>query len=61
MTKPAYYLWRSDFQNEDALLQEKKKYTGLGFRVVIYRDGKKNIQDGLKALIKNNYKSDFYI
>ncbi|MDO4941473.1 MAG: hypothetical protein Q4E73_01370 [Lachnospiraceae bacterium] len=57
MAKPVYYLWKSDFQNEDALSKEKKKYTDFGFRVVIYQDAQseKNIHDGLKALIKNHY------
>lgn len=57
MAKPVYYLWKSDFQDEDALSKEKKNYIDLGFRVVVYRDGQseKNIHDGLKALIKNHY------
>lgn len=61
MTKPAYYLWKSDFPSDDALSKEKKKYTDFGFRVVIYQDGQngKNIHDGLKTLIKNHYPSDF--
>lgn len=56
MAKPSYYLWKSDFLNEDALSKEKKKYADAGFRVVIYRDGKSpdNIHDGLKALIQNH-------
>lgn len=60
LKKPNYYLWKSDFQNDTALLQAKAKYTQLGFRVVIYQDGRKenNIHDGLKALIKNHYRSD---
>jgi len=60
LTKPTYYLWNSDFQNEDALSKEKEKYTGFGFRVVVYQDGESenNIHDGLKALIKNHYPSD---
>lgn len=60
MTKPTYYLWRSDFQNEDALLKEKKKYIDFGFRVVVYQDrgSENNIHDGLKALIKNHYPCD---
>lgn len=61
MTKPTYYLWKSDFPNDDALSKEKKKYTDFGFRVVVYQDGqnRKNINDGLKALIKNHYPSKF--
>lgn len=57
MTKSSHYLWKSDFQDEDALLKEKRKYTDLGFRVVIFQDGhnENNIHDGLKALIKNHY------
>lgn len=60
MARPAYYLWKSDFPNEDALSKEKKKYTDFGFRVVVYQDGPKenNIHDGLKALIKNHYPSN---
>lgn len=61
MAKPTYYLWKSDFPNNDALSKEKKKYTDFGFRVVVYQDGQseKNIHDGLKALIQNHYPSKF--
>lgn len=57
MAKPTYYLWKSDFETEEALSQEKMKYTAMGFRVVIYQDGisKTNIHNGLKELIKNHF------
>lgn len=57
MKKPTYYLWKSDFQNEDALSEAKKKYTDLGFRVVTYQENSnnKNIHDALKTLFKNHY------
>lgn len=60
MLKPVYHLWKSDFQTEDAFLQEKRKYTDFGFRVVTYQDGQNSdlIQLGLKELIKNHYQDE---
>ena len=56
LAKPTYCLWKSDYETENALLQEKKKYIDSGFRVVVYQDGQNErmIHDGLKELIKNH-------
>ena len=57
MSKPTYYLWKTDFSSEKEYETAKDKYRELGFRVVTYLDGQndKNIHDGLKAVIKNHY------
>lgn len=54
--KPTYYLWKQNYNTEEELQETKDKYIKNGFRVVIYRDGltEKNIQEGIKALIKNH-------
>ena len=58
LSKPTYYLWQTDFVSQDAFQKEKEKYTRMGFRVVAFLDGQPdtNIQDGIKALIKNHIK-----
>lgn len=60
MNKPTYRLWKTDFQTEEEFIQEKKKYTSLGFRVVTYLDGNSHmdIHNGLKALIQNHMNAD---
>ena len=59
MSKPTYYLWKSKFQTPQELEKEQKKYRNLGFRVVTFQDGKsdKDINEGLKAVIKNHYEN----
>lgn len=56
MYKPTYYLWKTDFHTEEEFIDTKEKYTNLGFRVVTYLDGnsKKDIHNGIKALIQNH-------
>ena len=56
MHKPTYYLWAHEFESKEDMLIAKKGYTNLGFRVVTLHGGpdNQNIQDGIKALIKNH-------
>ncbi|MGE9975307.1 hypothetical protein ACQRAS_04725 [Coprococcus catus] len=56
MSKPTYYLWRNDFSSQEEFDEARVQLLNLGFRVVVFIDGssKKNIHDGLKALIKNH-------
>ncbi|WP_418745878.1 hypothetical protein [Frisingicoccus sp.] len=58
MRKPTYYLWRNDFSTQEDYEAAKEYFTGIGFRVVSYFDGrnKNGIHDGLKAIIKNHLK-----
>lgn len=57
MAKPTYYLWKTeDLSLEDIEIQ-KAYWSSFGFRVVIFIDGnkEKDINYGLKAIIKNHY------
>lgn len=56
MNKPTYYLWTHDFESKEDMLIAKEKYTTLEFRVVTLNAGSdnQNIQDGIKALIRNH-------
>ena len=57
MSKPTYYLWRNEFQTPQEFEDIKTKYRNLGFRVVTFLDSNqdKDINDGIKAVIKNHY------
>ena len=57
MSKPTYYLWKNEFETVQEFEKEQKKYRSFGFRVVTFQDGKsdKDINEGLKAVIKNHY------
>lgn len=56
MSKPTYYLWKTDFRTEEEFNQAKEKYTDFGFRVVTFLDGNNqmDIHSGIKALIQNH-------
>lgn len=56
MKKPTYYLWRDDYSSLEEYTKMKEKYTRMGFRVVTFKDGPadRDIQEGIKALIKNH-------
>ena len=58
MSKPTYYLWRNEFQTQQEFEEIKTKYRELGFRVVTFLDGSpdKDINEGIKAVIRNHYK-----
>ncbi len=62
MRKPTYYLVRNEFATQKDYEVAKELYSKLGFRVVTYvgAQDKKEIQEGLKAIIKNHmgYKGD---
>ena len=57
MSKPTYYLWKNEFQTPEEFEKIKTKYRELGFRVVVFGDGSpdKDINEGIKAVIKNHY------
>lgn len=61
MKKATYYLWRNDFPTQEEYEATKEHFTGIGFRVVTYLDGKqdKNIHTGIKALVRNHRKNSF--
>ena len=52
MRKPTYYLWRNDFSSQEEFEAERRKYVGIGFRVVTFQDGNPDtdIHEGIKAL-----------
>jgi hypothetical protein len=54
--KPTYYLWKTKDTNEEELENQKKYWSSLGFRVVIFIDGdcEKDINEGIKAVIHNH-------
>jgi len=54
--KPTYYLWKTKDTNEDELENQKRYWSSLGFRVVIFIDGdcEKDINEGIKAVIHNH-------
>lgn len=58
MSKPTYYLWRNEFKSEQEFEEIKTKYRSLGFRVVTFLDGSqdKDINEGIRAVIRNHYK-----
>ena len=57
LRKPTYYLWRSDFSSQEEFEAERRKYVGIGFRVVTFQDGNPDtdIHEGIKALVKNHW------
>ena len=57
MRKPTYYLWRSDFSSQEEFEVERKKYAGIGFRVVAFLDGNPDadIHNAIKAMVKNHW------
>ena len=55
MTRPTYYIWMTEEMKEEELEQIKKYWTELGFRTVIFYEGNsKDIDEGLKAVLKNH-------
>lgn len=57
LRKPTYYLWRNDFSSQEEFEAERRKYVGIGFRVVTFQDGNPDtdIHEGIKALVKNHW------
>ena len=56
MGMPTYYLWKNAALSERNIEEAKTYLKALGFRVVIFRDGdeSKDINDGIKEVIKNH-------
>ena len=60
LRKPTYYLWRSDFSSQEEFEAERRKYVGIGFRVVTFQDG--NPDTDIHYVISHchiSYKPDF--
>jgi hypothetical protein len=57
MGKPTYYLWKTKDISEEKIERQKQYWTAFGFRVVIFIDGdnEKDINVGLKAIVKNHF------
>lgn len=57
-SKPTYYLWKAEDVSMEELEKQKRIWMSYGFRVVIFIDGdtKKDINHGLKEVIKNHLK-----
>ena len=57
LRKPTYYLWRNDFSSQEEFEAERRKYVGIGFRVVTFQDRNPDtdIHEGIKALVKNHW------
>ena len=58
-SKPTYYIWKTEEMNEKEFKRIKDYWTSLGFRTVTFLDGSSNkdINEGLKAVIKNHITS----
>ncbi|WFR55913.1 hypothetical protein QA584_20155 [Anaerocolumna sp. AGMB13025] len=56
ISKPTYYLWKTEDMSQEELEEQKKYWMSLGFRIVTFLDGNSNkdIHEGLKAVIKNH-------
>lgn len=56
LQKPTYYLWRTDYTSLEDFEADREKYIKTGFRVVTFTDGQphKNIDNGIKAVIRNH-------
>ena len=56
MRKPTYYIWRDSYSTQEEYENAKKYYTKMGFRVVAFKDGRKDhdIQEGIRAVIKHH-------
>ena len=61
MAKPTYYLLRDNYVTRRDYEDVKMKYVKMGFRVVTFTAGenKNGLQDGIRALIKNNIENFF--
>ncbi|WMJ89340.1 hypothetical protein [Anaerocolumna sp. MB42-C2] len=59
-SKPTYYIWKTDEMKQEEYEYIKNYWTSLGFRTVTFVDGSSNkdINEGLKAVIKNHITSD---
>jgi hypothetical protein len=55
-SKPTYYIWKTEDMNNEEVEKRKLYWLSLGFRVVTFIDGSKDIHSGLKAVIKNHIK-----
>lgn len=60
MDKSTYYLWISEETDLEELEREKMYWKKLGFRVAVFIDGdnNKDINEGLKAVIRNHTSSE---
>jgi hypothetical protein len=56
-TKPTYYIWKTEDMEAKEVEQKKLYWQSLGFRVVTFIDGHKDIHTGLKAVIHNHINS----
>jgi hypothetical protein len=56
MAKATLYLWKTVEMTMDDLEIQKRYWRKLGFRVVVFIDGDadKDINEGMKAVIKNH-------
>lgn len=59
MAKPNYYLWKTEDISMEEIERKKQHWKALGFRVVTFVDGskEKDINEGIKAVIKNHITS----
>ena len=46
MKKPAYYLWKNDFKNEEEYIKTKEILEKSGFRIVVYLEEKERKKRG---------------
>jgi len=54
MSKPNYYLWKSQNMTFEEFEQRKSALKESGYRVISYIEGKDNIHTTLQTLIKNH-------
>lgn len=56
-SKPTYYIWMTEDMDKNVVEKSKLYWSSIGFRVVTFIDGNKNIHSGIKEVIKNHMHS----
>jgi hypothetical protein len=56
VSKPTYYLWKTDRMDIKELERQEQYWSSLGFRTVVFQDKslERDIHKGLKEIIKNH-------
>ena len=49
-----HYIIQDRNSSEQTIREEKSRFQAMGYRVVVLKSGKGNIQDGLQQLVQNH-------
>jgi len=54
MARHTRYVWKTNETSEEEIQEQKEYWTKQGYRTVILREGKGDIHEALKKIIKNH-------